>query len=216
MSALIDKIFALNFKKFKVFVGGKMKPKLLILFFIQITLIVNMSFAQSLKDELQGQNRQEGIEKMRKEDEKKLAEIEKAKDSVPRHVLAGKAYQIGCNLYPTSSAGLASEELVIYRNASSYLGDLIIFDKKLFSVQGCNPREKKDTYCATRIGSVIVGDDAIEFSRSNNLEQDLQKYRGDERDISDWQFDMKSKKLYFKWKKKIYEHDRCNLRVWRD
>ncbi len=193
-----------------------MEPKLLILFFIQIALIVNMSFAQTLKDQMQNQKKSEEIEKMRKEDEKTLAEIEKAKNSVPRDVLAGKAFQIRCNLYPSTQAGLAAEELVIYRSASSYIRKFIIFDKKLFSVEDCNSIMKNDTYCATKISSVIVRDDAIEFSRSSDLEKGVEKYRGYQRDISDWQFDMKSKKLYFKWEKKIYEHDQCSLSVWRD
>ena len=193
-----------------------MKPKLLILFFIQIALIVNMSFAQTLKDEMQNQKKLEEIEKMRKEDEKTLAEIEKAKNSVPRDVLANKGYQISCEGRVFGPSGTSDADKYLYSDVSMYITKLVIFDKSLYSIQSCSKNDKTNKYCSFKIASLKVDENIIEFNESNNKQEDLKRYSFSNFDISDWQFDLKSKKLFVKIKKKIIEISPCYTEKWTD
>jgi hypothetical protein len=183
---------------------------------LHFNFIFNIALAQSLKDEIQTQKKQEEIEKMRVEDENKMKEIAKSKDSIPRDILAGKAYQIGCDLYPSRSASLDASELSLFSSISGYIRNVVIFDNNLLTIQDCNPRDKKDKYCATKIGAVTPENNVIKFNRSSNSAQNLDKYRSDLRELTDWEFDMNSQMLYFKVDNKVLVHDRCRARLWLD
>jgi len=180
-------------------------------------LIFNVSLAQSLSDQIETQNKQEEIEKMRIEDENKMKEIAKSKDSIARDILAGKSYDIGCDSYPTGgSAGMPYEEMSMFSGVSSYFNKVVIFENNLLTVQDCNPRDKKDKYCAIKIGLVNVENNVIKFNRSSNSAQNLKKYWSDNLELTDWEFDMNSQMLYFKIKNKVRVHDRCRARLWQD
>ena len=145
-----------------------------------------------------------------------MKEIAKSKDSISRDILAGKAYEIGCDVFPSRSHSLGASELSLFSSVVSYFENVVVFDNNLLTIQSCNPRNKEDKYCATKIGVVTLENNFIKFKRSSNSAQNLGKYRRDLRELTEWEFDMNSQMLYFKIDNKVLVHDRCRARLWLD
>ena len=189
---------------------------LLVAVLLYFDIFYNSSLAQSLREEAQVQKKQDEIKKQRTEDEEKIAEIEKSKNSIPRNILADKGYQISLDSCRSADGTNTVDSRSFKMKMAMYFIDLVIFDSDLLYVQNCNSRNKEEKYCASKIGSVAVEQNIIKFNRFNNLAKNLKTFHGDIYELTDWEFDMKSNSLYLKIENRIHEFNHCTISKWRD
>ena len=176
---------------------------------------VDLSRAQSLKEQLEAQKKYDLLEEMRKKDEKEIAEFEKSKNSIPRNKLSEAGTRLICDDRGTMAAGASAEELSALSNIKSFFRITVMADNNLYSVRQCSSRNREERFCATKIGQVIVNTNSIEYSLKNNINRKEFDFQYGE--IKDWLFDGSKNTLILKYGRsnKLYEIP-CSKALWLD
>jgi hypothetical protein len=156
-----------------------------------------VSSPPSLKERLEEQKKAENLENQRKQDEKKLDEINAAKNSIPKDYLIQKGYQLSCKGKASefSSAVDFKNDMTVTSNIYKYA----IVDDQLFDIRACS-RQNPDKYCAKKYGSFLKTGNLLQFSNSTKLE---------------WEYDLTTNKLVYDLNGKLLEFS-CNRVAYKD
>jgi hypothetical protein len=156
-----------------------------------------VSSPPSLKERLEEQKKAENLENQRKQDEKKLDEINAAKNSIPKDYLIQKGYQLSCKGKASdfSSAVDFKNDMTVTSNIYKYA----IVDDRLFDIRACS-RQNPDKYCAKKSGSLFRTGNLLQFSNSTKLE---------------WEYDLTTNKLVYDLNGNLLEFS-CNRVAYKD
>jgi hypothetical protein len=178
---------------------------------------IDMSHAQSLKEQLEVQKKYDLLEEMRKKDEKEITEFEKSKNSIPRNKLSEAGIYISCERpqfkdrrYPSAA------EMAALGNIQSFFSDSVMADSNLYSVRRCSKRNREERFCASKIAKVAISNADIEYSLKNNPDRKDSDF--DYGNIKDWYFDGSSSTLIVKYGRNstsLFEMS-CTKKRWLD
>jgi hypothetical protein len=156
----------------------------------------NADSTGSLKERLEKQKQAENLDNQRKLDEKKLDEINAAKNSIAKELLVQNGYKLNCR-------GRAGE----FGNATDFSNDMMvtskifnyaIVDDQLLDIRTCSP-QNPDRYCAKKVGLLQKRGSSIQFTNAGKVEWEY------DASTSGLIYDLNGKLLEFSCKRIAYK-----------